>query len=499
MSNQQQSSYRQIMKGTSIFGGVQVLNILIQLIRSKVVAVLLGPTGMGIAGLLTATTGLVQSSTNFGLGTSAIKDIAGANESGDVQRMSRVATVFRRLVWITGLLGMLSCLVLAPWLSELTFGNRQYAVSFALLSITLLLTQLNNGQMVLLQGTRKLKELAKANVWGTTVGFIVTLPFYYWLGLKGIIPALIGTAIIVLLISIYFSRNIQLPEIKVSRTETFEQGKYMLRMGIIVSLSSLLTLAFSYLVRLYIGRTGGVAEVGLYNAGFAIINTYVGMVFSAMGTDYYPRLATVAHDNERCAKTINQQAEIALLILAPVLIGFILFMKPLVLIMYSNKFVPITGMLYWAALGMFFKAASWVVAFVFLAKGANKLFFWSELIANVYVLVFNLLGYHFLGLTGMGISFALAYLCYLMQVYILAKRAYRFSFRPLFKKHFAIQMGLAIVVFVILQFFKPLQAYLLGGAIFIVSTVWTVVQLNKRLGLKALLTEKINSRKAIVN
>jgi hypothetical protein len=50
-----QSSYRSIMKATSVWG-VQVFYIVIAIVRSKIIAVLLGPAGMGIVGLLNSTT-----------------------------------------------------------------------------------------------------------------------------------------------------------------------------------------------------------------------------------------------------------------------------------------------------------------------------------------------------------------------------------------------------------------------------------------------------------
>ena len=103
--NTQQSSYRQIMAATSLFGGVQVFQILIQIIRSKFVAVLLGPAGMGIVGLLTSTLGLISGLTNFGLGTSAVKDIAEARTTENETRIATVTIVLRRLVWISGTLG----------------------------------------------------------------------------------------------------------------------------------------------------------------------------------------------------------------------------------------------------------------------------------------------------------------------------------------------------------------------------------------------------------
>jgi O-antigen/teichoic acid export membrane protein len=124
--SEEQSSYRQIMKATSIFGGVQVYNILISIIRSKFIAVLLGPAGMGIAGLFTSTTTLIGNITNLGLSTSAVKNVAAANATGNAVRVAIVVSVLRRLVWITGIIGLIFTLLCAPWLSELTFGNRNY-------------------------------------------------------------------------------------------------------------------------------------------------------------------------------------------------------------------------------------------------------------------------------------------------------------------------------------------------------------------------------------
>ena len=427
----EQSSYRQIMKATSLFGGVQFFNILISIVRSKVIAVLLGPAGMGIMGLLTSTTGLISSFTNFGLGVSAVKDIAAANKTGDVKQISIIVTVFKRLVWMTGLFGTIVTLVMSPWLSLLTFGNKDYTIAFIWISITLLLAQLSSGQLVILQSMRRLKDLAKANVLGSALSLIVTLPLYYIYRVDGIVSGIVGTSFVTLLLTGYFSRKVQIGYIAVSRSQTYFKGKNMLQMGFLVSISGLLSVGASYLVRIFISHRGGIEQVGLYNAGFAIINTYVGLIFNAMGTDYYPRLSAVAYDNTLCKQTISQQAEIALLILAPILIVFLIFVKWVVILLYSKQFIAVNTMIYWASLGMFFKAVSWAIAFLFLAKGSSKLFFWNELIANIYVLVLNVTCYYFWGLTGLGLSFAVAYLLYLIQVFFVSKIVFNFYLKIL--------------------------------------------------------------------
>lgn len=472
------------MKATSIFGGVQVFNILISIIRSKFVAVLLGPAGMGIMGLLTSTIGIIGSLTNFGLGTSAVKDIAAAHGTEDQNRIATVVTVFRRLVWITGLLGMVMAIILSPWLSLITFGNRNYTIAFIWISITLLFNQLCSGQLVVLQGMRQLKYLAKANLAGSALGLLVTLPLYYIYGIDGIVPGLIGTALITLILSWFYSRKVNIKSVNVALAQTFDESKSMLRMGFLISLSGLLSVGASYLIRIFISHKGGLEQVGLYTAGFAIINTYVGLIFNAMGTDYYPRLSAVAADNSKARQTINQQGEISLLILAPILMVFLIFINWAIILLYSTKFIDVNAMIQWAALGMFFKAASWSIAFIFLAKGASKLFFLNELITNIYLLGFNILGYKFGGLDGLGISFLTAYFLYFVQVFFVARIKYQFSFGKEFIKIFAIQILLGIGSFLIVRFTAKPYTYILGTMLIGISIWYSVRKLDKRLGLK---------------
>lgn len=483
--SENQSSYRQIMKATSIFGGVEVFKIIISIVRSKFVAVLLGPSGMGIAGLLTATTGMISALTTFGLGTSAIKDISAAYASKNPVRMAIVVKVFRRLVWITGLLGAIITLVFSSWLSQITFGNKEYTWAFICISVTLLLQQISTGQSVLLRGTRQIKLMAKSGMIGSVLGLLTSVPMYYFFGIKGIVPGIIITSITALLLTWYFSRKIAVMPIYVSKTRTFAESKGMLKMGFMISLSSLITIGASYIVRLFISNTGGVAQVGLYNAGFAIINTYVGLIFTAMGTDYYPRLSAVAGSNNESRKVINQQAEISLLIIAPIIMVFLVFINWVVKLLYSTKFIPVNDMILFAALGMFFKTSSWAIAFIFLAKGASKLFFWNELITNIYLLAFNLIGYYFWGLTGMGISFLVAYFVYFLQVFVVSKISYEFSFSGKFIKIFGMQFLLAVACLAVVKLTPAPYSYIAGSGVIAVSAWHALKELDRRLDLKA--------------
>ncbi|MDY0279164.1 MAG: O-antigen translocase [Salinivirgaceae bacterium] len=486
--NKQQSSYRQIMKATSIFGGVQVFQIIIGIIRSKFIAVLLGPLGMGISGLLTSTTGFVAALTNFGLSTSAVKDISAAHSTGNEIRLATVAKVFRRWVWVTGLLGTFLTASLSPWLSEITFGNRDYTFAFIWISITLLLNQISAGQSVMLRGMRQIRYMAQAGVIGSIIGLFTTVPLYYFYGIQGIVPGIIVTAITTLALTWYYARKLDIKPIYVSKARTIAEGKGMLKMGFMISLSGLITLGAAYIVRIYISNTGGVDQVGLYSAGFAIINTYVGMVFTAMSTDYYPRLAAVAHSNEKSKEVINQQAEIAILILAPIILVFLVFINWVIIILYSTKFIPINDMLLYASLGMLFKAASWSMAFIFLAKGASKVFFWNELITNIYLLGLNLLGYKYFGLKGLGISFMVAYFLYVIQVFFVSRYKYQFSFTPAFYKIFILQFGLALSCLIVVKLLGSPYSYIVGSLFIVASAYFAYKELDKRLDIKSVIS-----------
>ncbi|HBT86663.1 MAG: O-antigen translocase [Fermentimonas sp.] len=481
------SSYRQIVKATSLFGGVQFFQIIISIVRSKFVAILLGPSGMGVVGLLTSSTGLITGLTNFGLGTSAVKNISEATATNDNERISTVILVMRRLLWVTGLLGALVTLIFSPLLSEFTFGNKDYTLAFVWISITLLFNQLSTGELVILQALRHLQNLAKANVYGSFVGLLITIPLYYKFGIEGIVPVIIITSFVTLFFSWYFAKKVKLENTSVSYTKTVAEGKSMMVMGFMISLSGLITLIAAYLLRIFINRTGNVADVGFYSAGFTIINTYVGMIFTAMGTDYYPRLSVVASDDEQCKQLINQQSEIALLILAPILIAFLIFVNWAIIILYSSQFLSITGMVYWATMGIFFKAVSWAIAFVFLAKGVGKLYFWNEFFGSIYFLLFSLLGYYYGGLTGLGVSFLISYILYLIQVFFIAKVKYEFSFSPSFMQIFVIQFLLAMAGFAVVYLINQPYTYILGVILIGFSCWYSYKELESRIGVKEII------------
>lgn len=490
MSENNQSSYRSIFKATSLFGGVQVYQILIQIIKSKFVAVLLGPAGVGIMGLYQSGLQLVQQITSMGLANSAVRDVSEANGSNDTQRIAKTVTVVRKLVWITGLLGLIIVACCSPLLSKLSFGNYDYTIPFIILSITLLIDQLSAGQRVVLQGMRRLKDLAKCTAFGVTFGLITSVPLYYWLGIDGIVPTLILNSACSLVLSWLYSRKIKIEKVQVTPKQTLEQGKQMLVMGVSMSLSGIFSTIVAYALRSFIQSDGGVEQVGLFQAGFAIMTTYVGMIMNAIGTDYYPRLAAINKDNAKCREAVSQQGEIGVMILGPMLSFCLVFMPFVLQLLYSDKFLAANDYITWACLGMMLRFGAWVISYLFVAKAESKLFIKIELSANLYYLVFSLLGYKYLGLAGLGLAFALEYVVYFLQCYLIARKRYEFKFSNSFVKCYGLQLLLVIACLAIVMIFDGWLKYTIGCIIIAISCYLGIKGLNQRMNLMGFVKSK---------
>lgn len=482
------AEYRSILKATSLFSGVQVINILVSLVRSKLVALFLGPFGMGLNVMLSSTTSLVSTFTNFGLGTSAVKDVTEAHSKVDKEALQSIIVAVKRWMFITGLFGMLAMIALSSFLSVMTFKNKEYLFSFCCLSVTILFGQITSGRIVILQGTRKLNYLARANVVGSILGLLISIPLYVIFGFIGIVPALILTSVVTMIIYIVYEKKLGITTVHQSISKTFLHGKRMLSIGVYLSFNGMLLVAFSYITRLIIARIGGMEAVGLYNAGFSILSTYVGLIFTAMLTEYYPRLLSVVDVQEQLVENINQQAIVCILILAPIVQVFLVFVEFIIKVLYSSNFIVISGMLHWGILSMYFKAASWAVGFVFVPKGDSKLFLLNEIFANLYMLLLNYIGYIKYGLDGLGVSMLFGYVIYFIQVLLVCSKKYAFKFQKDFIFIFISQVLISCITFGIMQVIQSNIKYLVGLVLVAVSSWISLKELDKKVGLKEVTT-----------
>ncbi len=482
------NSYTSIIKAISLFGGLKVIQILISIIRSKVIAVLIGPGGMGIANLLISTTSIISSISGFGLETSAVREISKAYSSNDNNKINRTVSSLRKIIWVSGILGTTITFILSPVLSELAFGNKEHIVSFKIISIILLFNQLNVGKSVLLQGTFNYKFLAKSALYGNLIALFLSLPLYYFWREKGIVPAIAISALITLLFTWIYSKKIPFKKIRLSLSETLIEAREMVILGFVLALVGLVGQLSGYLMNISISHLGSISDVGLYTAGYSIANTYVFLILSSMSTDYIPRLSAFSHDEKILSDIINKQAILLITLITPLIIIFIVFIKEIVITLYSKEFLPIIGMIEWFMFGMLFRAISWTLSYSFIAKGDAKIFFFYELFISIISLFLNIIGYKWLGFTGLGLSFICTYIIYLIQMYYLSNKRFNFSFSHEFYQILFPQLILSFICITMAKLVGYLFIrYLIGTIILCFSLIFTYSTIDKQIGIKLII------------
>jgi O-antigen/teichoic acid export membrane protein len=414
---------RMAMKAMGLFGGVQIVQIVCSLIRVKLVALWIGPVGVGLFGLFNQALEMLNTGTNLGIRNSSVRDISQALEERKADRIAKVITVVRRWSMWLGLGGALLTLALAPILSEITFGSTEHMWGFVALSVAVLLMALTNGEYAVLQGTTKLKRLASVTMWGTLCGLVISIPLFYLLREKSIVPSILAYAACCAVAAFIF-KDKEYPKSDVSRKETIKTGEGFVKLGIYMTLGSFVTILASYVFMAWLNHVSGTKEVGLYQAGYTLVNKYAGLILSALGMEYYPRLARVAHSKMRLKAFVSQEINISMIVMAPIIALFILLRSEIVWLLYTAEFKVILTFVSWALIGTVFRTLSWCIAFVILAKGSGKIYLVTETLSAIVGLGFNIGFYQLWGLTGLGISFLAWYVVYTLIVGYVYVRVY---------------------------------------------------------------------------
>ena len=419
--NSKPDSYNQILKSTSIIGGAAGVNLLLGMVRVKFAAVLIGPVGVGLVGTYQAILGMVGTVAGLGIQQSAVRDIAAAVGREDDEAIGRAILSLRRTCWLTGLIGAIVMAALAAPLSQYTFDSPDYAFDIALLGPIILFANIQGGQSALLQGMRRIGDLARLNVIGSVGGTVIAVALYAWLGVRGIMPSLLLIAFIQLMVTWYFSRKVDVPQVTMSWKESFQAANGMVRLGLVFMWSGLMVALVAYLTRAWISQDFDLLAVGIFTAAFSLSGMFINFILGAMGADYYPRLTEVAHDHAAMSRLVNEQTEIGLLLAVPGLLATLTLAPWIIRVFYTGEFLPAAELLQWFILGCLGRVISWPLGFVMLALAKSRWFFLTETTFNLLHLGMVWLGLVTLGVEGVAVAFFCLYVLHIAAVYGVAR------------------------------------------------------------------------------
>lgn len=475
----QEKNYSHILKYTGIFGGVQGLVILIGLVRNKFMALLLGAGGMGFNALLTSVQNFASQCTNLGISFGAVPRLSEYYEQQRAELVEYYIQVVRLWSMIAAVLGCLSCVVVSPLINDLSFTWGNHTLHYAMLGVSVAMIAITGGETAILKATRRLGSLARVQIYTTVASVFLSIPLYYFFRHSGVVPAIVLIAAAGMLVTIGYSYRLYPLKMQFNKKQ-LKNGASMIRLGLAFVIAAAIGSASEMLIRAYLNVEGGLDFVGLYNIGFMLTITYAGMVFSAMESDYFPRLSGVCKDIIKTNETVNKQIEVSLLLLSPMLVALIMMLPVLVPILFSREFIPVVGMAQVAVLAMYFKVLTMPVAYITLARSLSLSYLLLETGYFVVLVLAVMIGFQQWGLWGTGLAIVVAHIfeCIMIGGYSYMFYGYRTTKTVL--QYAAIQAIIGFVAYGVTLVAEGWPYWIAEAALTVVSTAYSLHVLRQK-------------------
>ncbi len=491
MSEHSDKEYTHVLKYTGIFGGVQGLVILIGLVRNKAMALLLGASGVGLNALLVSMQNFAAQCTNMGLSFGAVPRMSDLYENHDAQQLDYHIRVIRLWSILAGITGLLFCIIISPLINNLSFNWGDHTAHYAMLGVSVAMMAISGGELAILKSTRRLRDIALVQIYTAIGGAAISIPLYYFLYHSGVVPAIVSVAFLNMLLTISYSYRYYPLRLKFEN-KMLRDGMGMIKLGIAFVISTAVGSGSEMFIRSFLNVEGNMDDVGFYNAGYMITITYAGMVFSAMETDYFPRLSSVCKDIQETNITVNKQMEVSLLLLSPMLVALLAMLPILIPLMFSSEFMPIVGMAQVAVLAMYFKVLTLPVAYITLARGRSMMFLFQESAYFIVLVAAIIYGYMHYGLYGTGVAIVIAHIFDYIMIYALAYWKYSYLCTRVIGRYASIQLSIGLLAFIVSLLMEGWSYWITEAALTIVSTAYSVYILRQKTRLWQSLKRKLH-------
>ena len=453
--NLKDSEYNGALKYIGLFGGVQGIVSIITMLKAVIVSHLLGPIGVGVNDVYNRSIDLGKKITDLGISYSAVQAISEqCGESHSQDHVEYAIKVVRSWSLWLSIFGTLLFFFLAPLLSRWSFeGNPKYTFMFRLLSLTIGCSALMGGELAVLKGARMLGRMAWYQLISAVMVLSVAIPCYYIWRIDGVVPSLLLSAIALLAVACWHSFRVFPYRVALFSRKVIIDGLYIIRQGINYTLAGFFNSGAFYLVSIYVFKQGDASDLGCYSYGTLLISYLTMLVFAALDNEFFPRLSAVNKDTRRSSYLVNNQVEILMVVVTPLIVCFATCL-PLIVLLFDDKFAPLVTMAQLGVIGLFFKALMHPAASISLSKGESRTFLLQEALSYSFMVVAMVGGFKYYGLEGLGIGMLLSNLFDWVSVWIIAKVRYKFSYSRCVWKLFVSQLPILIFTMIVCMYTK---------------------------------------------
>lgn len=390
------------------------------LAMSKILSIFVGPSGIAILGQLWNSVTLFTTIASGGLNTGIIKYTA--EYPTDASHRKKILDTAFGLTVIFSFLTSIFLIIFNGFLSQKLFGSYEYKSIFAILGFTIIFAALNNFLISVINGYKNYKLYSKVNI-ANSIGMLaisITLTLLY-----GLYGALLATALfqsIIFFISAFvigkknfnYISQLKFKIKKVFLLPLFSYSLITLIPAIIIPLSQIV-------IRNNITVQLSIESAGLWESINRISSAYLLFFTSTIGVYYFPRLSEIQD-----VKLLKQEIKttyktiMPLMILAAALIY--IFRLTIIELLFSKAFVPIQYLFSWQLLGDIMKLASWIVAFVLIAKKQVMAYLILEICFNITYVILCYYLVKVYSLKGASIAYFINYLLYFFATTFLTIR-----------------------------------------------------------------------------
>lgn len=399
-----------IVKVFSLTAISTLVKMLTGLVSVKVVATIIGPSGIALLGQLNNFATIVMTMASGGINSGITKYVSEYKDSDDKVK-DLLSTALRITVWCSLAIGL--CMILLHrFLSTLIMLSPEYGYVFIIFGFTVFLYALNMMLTSVLNGYKEFKKYVSVNIVGSLLGLLFTLGFILTLGLRGALISAVTFQSVMFFVTLWMIRK--LPWVSWDffkrHIETDILKKYF-RYTVMTLVTAATVPVSQMLLRGYVISEISSIEAGWWEGMNRISNMYLMIITSSFSVYYLPRLSEIQNKRELRSEIYKAYK----LIIPMLLVGFsiVYFLRFWVIeILFTPDFLPMEQLFIWQLLGDFLKICSWLLAFLMIAKSMTRIFVTTEIIFALTFVALGLLFMHCNGIVGVVQAYVINYILY---------------------------------------------------------------------------------------